>query len=1049
MHNFSLFFIRRPIATSLIVLMLIVFGILAYFKLPVSDLPSVGYPVMVVSAFYPGASPETMAETVANPLEQQLMKISGIKKVISQNTDSFTKIILTFDTDKNIDLMTPDVQAAINRAKGYLPKLPDDPSFSKYNPSDKPIMYITVSSDSLSHGELFDIANKRISQPLSMLTGISNVTIWSVSSAVRIKVDPSKMADYKLTLADVSNAIYSNTMHASGGSLNGDNRTFSIEPDAQLITPDEYNNLIVKYYNSKPVRISDIGSAYLSPQQENYRLRCFNSKDKKFTDPILMAVTKKPEANIIELTNNIKKEISRLRTELPSDVNISFIYDKSDRVVKSIKDVKQTLLITFILVVLVIFMFMGRLVDTIIPTIILPVSIITTFIVIYLCGFSIDTLSLLAVTLAIGFIVDDSIVVLENTIRHLEKGEKVFTSVIMSIKEISGSVISMTISLAIVFVPVILLGGIVGRTFREFAVTVMIIVICSGIFSLTLTPMMNSGLLKPISRKRFSWLQKKRNKILDKLITAYSRLLILFLKRPYLSLILWAVCITGAFLLYFAVHKTFMPPGDSGAIFGSIKVPVGTADKPIEKYQDKINEVLKDNPNIKDFFTITGIYAGADKSMGSLAIMLKPENQREPMRKVVSEIRQQLSKIPYNIGEIYLAPVPVLELNTQGTTTASGAQYSYMVTSTSGKNVFNFAEKLKNGMRKSQEFVDVQSDVKLDLPQIDMKIMRNKALSLGISIADIQSTLLYAYSLGRVTQFTVGPNPYDVILQVEDKFRKNPEDLSHLYVRSSLNGKLIPLDTITTWKKVAAPAMITHYQQLDAATISFNLASGVSLGSATDKIESLSKKLFPSSVTGRFQGEAAQFISLKESFVFSIVIAVFLLYILLGILYESYIHPFTVLTTLPVAVIGGLGTLILFNSQLSLYAYVGLFLLLGIVVKNGIMIVDFAIRRITYNKKSSFDAIHDACIARFRPILMTGLTSIFGAVPIALGIGIDGSIRQPLGLVIVGGLVLSQLLTLFVTPGIFIYMQYIQEKYLDKFRLTRTRRRKNESKICS
>ena len=1039
MKNFSLFFIKRPIGTSLIVIMLVVFGILAYLKLPVSDLPAVGYPVMVVTAFYPGASPETMASTVANPLEQQLMKISGIKKIISQNSDSFTKIILTFDTGKDIDLMTPDVQAAISAAKGYLPDLPNDPTFSKYNPSDKPIMYITVSSDSVSHGELFDIANKRISQPLSMITGVSNVTIWSVSSAVRIKVDPNKLSEFNLTLSDVSRVLYSNTMQASGGSLNGDNRTFAIEPDAQLITTEEYNNLIVKYENGKPVKISDIGNASLTPQQENYRLRYYDSEDKKTTDPILMSVTKKPESNIIELTKNIKNEINSLRKELPDNVKISFIYDKSDRVVKSIEDVKETLLITFLLVIIVIFIFMGRFVDTFIPTIILPVSIISTFIVLYFTGFSIDNLSLLAITLAIGFIVDDAIVVLENTIRHLEKGEGVFTSVVRSIKEISGSVISMTISLVIVFIPVICLGGIVGATFREFAVTVIVIVIFSGIFSLTLTPMMNAGLLKPISKRKLNRFQIKRDAVFNKLLNIYSNLLTVFLKRPYISLIIWFLCIIGSILIYSAIQKTFMPAGDSGTIFGSVKVPVGTSDKPIEKYQDEINKVLKKNPNIKNFFTISGIYMGADKSLGSLAIMLKPENEREPMNKVVNDIRRQLADISYNIGEVYLAPVPVLELNTEGDTTASGAQYSYIITSSSGRNVFAFTEKLKNAMKESPEFIDVQSDVKLDLPQLDLKIMRNKAQSLGIDVASIHSTLLSAYTLGRVAQFTVGPNRYDVILQLDDDARKNPSDLSKLYARSSLTGKLIPLDTIVTWEKVAAPANISHYQQLAAATISFNLSSGISLGAATDKIEALSKQIFPSTVTGRFQGEAAQFVSVKDSFVFLIIITVFLLYILLGILYESYIHPFTVLTTLPIALIGGLGALYIFGSQLSLYAYVGLFLLLGIVVKNGIMIVDFAIQRIAYDSLAPYDAIHEACLIRFRPILMTGLTSIFGALPIAVGIGLDGSIRQPLGLVIVGGMILSQTITLLVTPGIFIYMQKIQT-YLNRYRLTRSKK---------
>jgi len=1038
--NISRYFIKKPISIMLVAVTICILGFFAYFSLPVSDLPIVDYPVITVTAFYPGAAPQTMADTVATPLERQLTRIQGLKKIISVSTDSCTKIILTFNLGCELNQVIPDIQSAISYAKGYMPKLPDDPGFTKTNSSTKPVMFLIADSDTIPHDKLFQLSDKKIGQPINMIDGVSTVTIWSVSSAIRIYLDPYKMTKYGITMSDVRNFLLSSSAMSSGGYLSDEYRTFSILPDGQLTTPEAYNNLILKYKDNGPIKIADIGKALYTPQQTNYMLKYSDIiEGKNYINPIMLSISRKDGSNTVNLLDEIKKMISKLKGELPKSFNLSIVYDRSLAIIKSINEVKITLLFAVILVIAVIYFFIGRISAAIIPAVIIPVSMLGTFIVMYFFNYSIDNLSLLAFTLAVGVIVDDSIVVLENNSRHLENGLLPDAASLKSIIEITPSVISMTIALVVVFIPILFIEGVIGGMFREFAVVAIVMIFISGFLSLTLTPMMCANILTANGRNKKNHIQKIVSILLKKTIRKYSFYLMLFLKKPSLSLVLWCLCLGCALLFYFIVPKNFLPNGDSGTIFGSIKLPIGISSERAQKFQNAVDDILKKDKNVARFFTITGIYSGADQSNGLITIILKNKKERQGMNEVLSELRNKFSKMSFNLGEVYLSPMPVLDINTGGETTAKGAQYSYLITGLNRDNVFKYGQMFEKELRKYNDFKDVQSDIKLNLPQLDIKIDRNKASSLGISITDIENALLTAYSHSRAVQYIENSSFYDVIIELADKYRRTPEDLSALYLKSSITGNMVPLSELVQFNKITGSQSVTHYQQLAAATISFNLTGGVPLGKAVEKVESIAQTILPPGVNGELQGEAKQFAISIHNLAILIIATIFLMYVVLGLLYESYIYPVAVLTTLPIAIAGAIGALLLFNSELSLFAYVGLFLLLGIVVKNGIMMVDLALQKIRLENKTALDAIYSACLVRFRPILMTGLTSIFGAIPLAIGFGIDTSLRRPLGLVILGGLIIAQILTLFITPGIFLYAYKFQTIFLDKHRMTKSK----------
>ena len=1036
--SFTESFIKKPIMTTLLMVLVMLFGIAAFFSLPISDLPVVDSPVITVTVAYPGASPDTMASTVAAPLESQFMQIPGLKSIISTNTDSQTQIMLTFDLDRSIDLAAPDVQAAISRAQANLPTdLPAPPTYTKTNPSDTPIMYLMVSSDSLTPGQLYDYANRTIGQRISMIEGVSQVQVYGSQSAIRVQVDPAKLAAYGIGLNDIAGAVQTGTVTIPGGSLNGNARTFSIQPQGQMIDAKEYEALIVAYRNGAPIRLRDVATCVNSTESDVVNVMATKQAGEKMHAGVaILPVFRQVGSNTVGLAERIKQTVEALKLEIPGSVQLSIYYDKSKSIIESIDDVKTTILIALALVILVIFLFLGRLSDTIIPAMTLPVSIIASFLVMKALNFSLDNLSLMGIILAVGFVVDDGIVVLENTVRLIEQGMKPFPAAIKSAQEITFTIISMTLSLAVIFIPLVFMGGVVGRIFREFAITVVVTILCSGVVSLTLSPMMCARMLKAKQegKEKESWIQRIMNPFMDKVIGGYSILLKKILMRPFITIVLWVACLAGTVYFFNVLPQTFLPDGDSGAITGGTLMPLGTSTKQAREYQDQVNKVLETDPNIERTLTASGLQTGSDQSTGFIHIVLKEPNHRLPMAKAVAEIRGKLAKIAG--GFAFIKATPSLQISTGGDSTASGSRYSYTLRGADQQKVYEGAMQLEKELRAHPGFLDVQNSVKLNLPTLKAAILRDRASTLGITAQDIEYALSLAYAQGKVTLYKTEIDQYQVIVELEKEYQKVPEDLSRVYVRASATGKMVPLRSVLEWTEVVTPQNVPHDAQLNSGTISFNLKDDVPLGDATKFIEETAAKILPAEVTGKLQGEAEEFSDAIASLTLLILIAILIKYVILGILYESYVHPFTIITTLPVGTLGGLATLWLFHSEMSLYAYVGIFMLLGIVAKNGIMMVDFANQGLAEGK-SNFDAIHDASVVRFRPILMTGLAAIMGALPIALGYGADGSSRIPLGLVVVGGLAFSQVVTLFVTPGLFLYMQAFQEKVLDRFELTR------------
>ena len=1049
--SFSEIFIKKPIMTTLVMIAIIAFGVSAYFKLPVSDLPTVDYPVITISVAYPGASPEMMASTVAKPLEDECMQIQGLQTILSDNTESQSQITLSFDLSVDVDLAAPDVQAAIQRATSNLPSdLPQPPTYQKTNPSDTPIIHISVTSDTLTKGQLFDYGNTSIGQRLSMIEGVSKVDVWGAETAVRIQVDPNRLASLDIGIDEVAQAIQVGTVIIPAGSLNGPFHTFSIEPQGQLLEAADYEKLIVTYRNNAPVYLRDIAKCIESTQNDVIRVLSFTCGDGWKDTYVHVAVTKESGANTVALAKSVRDTLLELEGELPGSVKLDIFFDQSTSIIESVNDVRNTIFIALILVIMVIFLFLGRISDTIIPSITLPITIIGTFAIMFIAGFSLDNLSLMGLTLSVGFLVDDAIVVLENTVRHVESGMKPLKAAVKSMREITGTVISTSIALIIVFVPLVFMSGVVGKFFQELALTVIAAIACSTVIALTLTPMMCARMLKvktglgnqTSDKTKFQMMTDKYETLLrDK----YAVMLKWVLAHKIVSVIMWVICIAGTLWFIQLLPKTFIPEGDSGAVMGLMQASLGTSSEQMSKFQDKVDDVLAGNQCIDKVVTATGLQTGADQSTGLFYAILKPLNEkgRLPIEKVIGQLRPEMAKI--SNGFVFMEAIPALSISTGGESTAQGAKYSYVMRGDNRDSLYKAAMELEQKMSTLRGFVGVQNSVKLDMPQLNIKILRDRASTLGITATDIEYGLSLAYAQGKVTLYKNDVDQYWVIVELDKKYQRDPLNLYSIYIRSKTTGKLVPLDSIVEWTEGVGPQNVPHYNQLNSATLSFNLIDGIPLGDATKELEEAASMILPPGATGAFQGEAQEFQDAVSSMAALLIIAVFLMYIVLGILYESYIHPFTILTTLPVAAFGGLLTLLLFRSELSMYAYIGIFMLLGIVSKNGIIMVDFAKQNMDEGAKSSTEAIYNACLVRFRPILMTGASTIMGAMPIALGYGADGASRRPLGLIIVGGLLFAQVVTLFVTPGIYLYMESFQQKYLDRWELSRsTSARKGE-----
>jgi hydrophobic/amphiphilic exporter-1 (mainly G- bacteria), HAE1 family len=1049
-------FIRRPVMTVLLTLSVIVAGIATYSKLAVNDLPAVDYPIIQVTCAYPGADPVTMANNIATPLEKQFLQIPGLDIITSQSTQSNTQLTLQFVLSKSITDAATDVQAAIQRATGKLPvDLPSPPTFSKTNPNDQAVYLLGFMSDTLTDGDLYKYASTVVAQRISILPGVSQVNIYGVQGAIRIKADPAAIAARGLTMDDIANAIKAGTVYSGAGQFDGPHSTFVLQPNGQIDQAEGYRNLIVaRNKDRSPVYLRDIAEVKQGVQDERtsrfFWVRGFNSPG----SIVVLAVSRQAGANAVEVANSVKALFPELRASLPGSIKFTPVFDRSQTIVNSVHDVRATLLIAFILVVMVIYVFLGRATDTLIPAVALPLSLLLTFAVMSMLGFSINNLTLMALTLCIGFLVDDAIVFLENVIRRAEHGESILKAAYNTAGEISFTILSMTLSLAAVFIPLVFLPGLLGRIFQEFSITIIVAILASGLISLTLTPLMCARILgeRKAGHKR-THMETWTGDFIKRVIGWYSRALDKFLDRAWLTIPILVVCILGLFFFFTHLPFTLLPVGDSGFARGVFIAQEGTSPEQMRAFQKLVNQKVQAEPSVAQFFTNTGSGSRSASSQGIVFCVFKPREQRDPIEQCLLRLQRSINTIPGLTAVI--SPSPVLQINV-GATNQTQGQYAYTISGIVPEDVYGAANQMMTKLREFKGFASVRSDYYNNTPNLTIDIDRERAATYGVSTSAIQSLLKNAYSQNYVYLIKQPDDQYQVILEVKDNERAQPGDLNNLYVRSNsgstitqtggstgsnaittttgTSADLVPLRAVTTTKTVVGPQAVNHFDQFTSVTINFNLLPGVAIGDATKFIEDSFEQVhqqFPG-VQSTFQGEALVFRQLFRALPLLLVGAIFVMYVILGILYESYVHPITVLFPAIVpAVVGGLATLWLFNSTLSLYSVIGLFLLLGIVKKNGIMVVDFALQRIDegWDLRS---AIHEASVERFRPIMMTTLAALMGAIPLALGFGQDASSRRPLGLVIVGGLIFSQMVTLFVTPVIYLWLEWFQEHVLDK-----------------
>lgn len=1022
-------FIQRPVMTMLLTISIIVFGVLSYNQLAVNDLPSVDYPVIDVNVSYPGANPETMANTIATPLEKQFTQIPGIALTTSSSTQGRTNITLTFDLSKSIDSAATDVQSAIQRATGQLPAdLPSPPTFNKNNPNDSPVVYIALTSDTLTDGDLYKYATSQVSQRINILPGVSNVNIFGVKRAIRIKANPGALTARNLTIQDLSAAIRSGTAYSGAGQFDGKNQTFILRPDGQIAHAEGYRNLVVaRGPKNEQIYLRDVADVSDSVQDERLSRHFFARGYNPPASTIVMAVSRQAGANAVQVARSVMELVPQLRLELPGSINLIPTSDRSQTIVRSVHDVQETLFIAFVLVVIIIFLFLGRATDTLIPVVALPLSLLITFTAMWALDFSINNLTLMAMTLAIGFLVDDAIVFLENVVRRAESGESIYKATLNSAGEISFTILSMTLSLAAVFIPLVFMPGLLGRIFFEFAVTIIVAILASGLVSLTLTPLMCARLL---GERRPGHAKTRTERFITgffkPILRFYSRSLDWFLDHGWLAAPILAVCALGLWFFFTALPFTLLPTGDSGIIRGFFLMQEGSSPEEQRKVQDKLDPILQANPAVDKYFTVTG----RGGSAGIFTILfLKDAGTRAPIEQVAGQLRQALSAIPGVMPRLSAQPALRIDIGGGG---SSFGRYSYVLSGINPEEVYDAAEKFEAKLRGFEGFVaPARSDLFRNTPSVDIEIDRDRASLYGISTTNLQSLLRAAYSQNYVYLVKEADDQYQVILEVDDAGRSGPEDLRQLYVKSDSTDALVPMRALVKSKTSLGYQSVNHINQFTSVTFGFDVKPGFPLGDVTAFLQKAARESLPPTIKGELQGEGLVLQELFRALPFLVLAALFVMYVILGILYESYVHPITVLSTLFPAVVGGLLTLWLFNSTLSLYSVIGLFLLMGIVKKNGIMIVDFALHRIDegYDFRS---AIHEASVERFRPIIMTTLAALMGAVPLALGYGADGASRRPLGLVIVGGLIISQLITLYITPVIYLWLEWFQENVLDR-----------------
>jgi len=1013
--NLSELFIKRPVTTTLLVLGIMVFGVMAYRLLPVSDLPTVDFPTIQVNAGLPGASPETMASAVALPLEKQFATIAGLNSINSTSSQGSTNITLIFDLSRNIDAAAQDVQSMIAKAARLLPpQLPTPPSYQKVNPGDQPVLFLVLHSPTLPLSLIDEYAESTLAQRISMVSGVAQVNIYGAAKyAVRIDVDPRKLAAHGIGIDEVADAVNSANVNLPTGTIYGDDKTFVVQTNGQLLRAAAYGPTIIAYRNGNPVRLNEV--AHVFDGIENDKSAAWYNGERT----IYLAIQKQPGTNVVAVCDAVKALLPTFREQLPASLALDVRTDRSIPIRESVADVKFTLMLTIGLVIAVIFLFLRNVSATIIPSLALPASILGTFSVMYLLDYSLDNLSLMALTLSVGFVVDDAIVMLENIVRHMEMGKPPMRAAFDGSKEISFTIISMTISLVAVFIPVLFMGGIVGRLLHEFSVTIGVAILVSGVVSISLTPMLCSRFLKPPHSQQHNWLYNATERMFDSWLRLYDWTLGLSLRYSAVTMAISIALIAGTAYFFMIVPKGFLPSEDQGRFQTTTEGVQGIGFDEMVRHQMQVAAIFEKDPDIVSISNNVGLGPGGGAlNSGRLNADLRPRSVRKrSVDQIMADLRPKLAQIPG--VRVYMVNQPPINLGGQ-----QGARslYQFTLQDTDTAELYKYAPLLEAKIREVPGIEDVSSDLQIKNPQVTLSMDRDKISALGLTANQVETALYNAYSTRQVSQIYAPNNQYQVILQVAPEFQKDPAAMSLLYVRSA-KGSLIPLNTVSTTTTDAGPLTVSHTGQLPSVTISFNLKPGAALGDAVDSIRQVAAATVPATISTMFQGTAQAFEDSLRGLGLILLMAVVVIYIVLGILYESFTHPLTILSGLPSAGFGALLTLLVFKTELSLYAFVGIIMLVGLVKKNGIMMVDFAVEAQREHGKSPREAIHEASLVRFRPIMMTTMAALVGTLPIALGVGAGAESRRPLGLAVVGGLLVSQLLTLYITPVYYVYIE--------------------------